>query len=188
MHLHWYSEIRYNKKQNEINNIALTAKNEDGIMHENAKKDYPLSSLSTIITSLFSTIVTSQVSTSFNRLSNRSNRLFHAEAYTRSNEFDWQRTEIVWRTVDYIWIGIARSMWTHSCAQTIINAFDRRCAQLSDLLLYTLTYHAPLVQFSMILWKDNRTQIWVFLCAIWYVYGRYHSSSLKFRCCWIQFS
>jgi len=42
----------------------------------------------------------------FNRSSNRSNRLFHAKAYTRSNESDWQRTEIVWRTVDYIWIGV----------------------------------------------------------------------------------
>jgi len=36
----------------------------------------------------FLQLFTPQVSTSFNRLSNRSNRLFHAEAYTQSNEFD----------------------------------------------------------------------------------------------------
>jgi len=48
-----------------------------------------------------------RISPPFNRSSNRSNRLFHAKAYnTRSNESDWQRTEIVWRTADYIWIGV----------------------------------------------------------------------------------
>jgi len=50
-------------------------------MHKTAKKDYPLSSP-------FSTIVTSYTLPPFNRSSNRLNRLFHAKAYTRSNESD----------------------------------------------------------------------------------------------------
>lgn len=58
--------------------------------------------------------------------------LFHTEMYTRSNEPDWQRTEIVWRTSDYTRISAThfrRARWpslvpTRYSDSRYLGAFD----------------------------------------------------------------